>query len=63
MAENPDKWTSKYGSLVITGYDLATHEGVNEKGLCSQILHLAGDRDNGKRDQNREAIGVTQWVQ
>lgn len=49
VAENPHKWTSKYGSLVITGYDLATHEGVNEKGLSAHILYLAGECDYGKR--------------
>jgi penicillin V acylase-like amidase (Ntn superfamily) len=63
VAENPHRWTSKYGSLVITGYDLATHEGVNEKGLSAQILYLAGESDYGKRDPRLEAIGVTQWVQ
>ncbi len=63
VAENPHKWTSKYGSLVITGYDLATHEGVNEKGLSAQILYLAGESDYGKRDPKLEGIGVTQWVQ
>ncbi|MHB2166691.1 linear amide C-N hydrolase [Alsobacter sp. R-9] len=63
VAENPHKWTSKYGSLVITGYDLATHEGVNEKGLSAQILYLAGESDYGKRDRRLEGIGVTQWVQ
>jgi choloylglycine hydrolase len=63
VAENAHKWTSKYGSLVITGYDLATHEGVNEKGLSAQILYLAGESDYGKRDPAREGIGVTQWVQ
>ena len=30
VAENPHKWTSKYGSLVLTAYDMGTHEGVNE---------------------------------
>jgi penicillin V acylase-like amidase (Ntn superfamily) len=63
VAENPHKWTSKYGSLVITGYDLATHEGVNEKGLSAHILYLAGECDYGKRDPKLEGIGVTQWVQ
>ena len=63
VAENPHKWTSKYGSLVITGYDLATHEGVNEKGLSAHILYLAGETDYGKRDPRIEGIGVTQWVQ
>jgi choloylglycine hydrolase len=63
VAENPHRWTSKYGSLVVTGYDLATHEGVNEKGLSAHILYLAGECDYGKRDPKREGIGVTQWVQ
>jgi choloylglycine hydrolase len=63
VAQNPHKWTSKFGSLVITGYDLATHEGVNEKGLSAQILYLAGESDYGKRDPRLEGIGVTQWVQ
>jgi len=63
VAENPHKWTSKYGSLVITGYDLATHEGMNEKGLSAQILYLAGESDYGKRDPKLQGIGVTQWVQ
>jgi choloylglycine hydrolase len=63
VAENPHRWTSKYGSLVVTGYDLATHEGVNEKGLSAAILYLAGETDYGKRDPRLEGIGVTQWVQ
>jgi choloylglycine hydrolase len=63
VAENPHRWTSKYGSLVITGYDLATHEGVTEKGLSAQIPYLAGESDYGKRDPELEGIGVTQWMQ
>jgi penicillin V acylase-like amidase (Ntn superfamily) len=27
------KWTAKYGSLVATGYDIATADGMNEAGL------------------------------
>jgi choloylglycine hydrolase len=63
VAENPHKWTSKYGSLVVTGYDIGTHEGVNEKGLCTHILYLAGVCDYGKRDPKVEGIGVMQWAQ
>lgn len=63
VGENPHKWTSKYGSLVITGYDIATHEGVNEKGLSGHLLYLAGACDFGARDPKLEGIGVTQWVQ
>jgi len=60
---NAYTWTSRYGSLVLTGYDIATHEGVNEKGLSAHLLYLAGATDFGKRDPNRQAIGVAQWAQ
>jgi choloylglycine hydrolase len=63
VAENPHKWTSKYGSAVITGYDIGTHEGFNEKGLGAHILYLAGASDFGKRDPKVEGIGIMQWAQ
>lgn len=29
--ENAVKWTSKYGSVIATGYDIGTCDGMNEK--------------------------------
>ena len=63
VTQNPHKWTSKYGSLVLTGYDMGTHKGMNEKGLGANLLYLADINDFWKRDPNREAIGVVQRVQ
>lgn len=63
VAENPYKWTSKYGSLVLSAYDIGTHEGVNEKGLSAHALYLAIEAGFGDRDPKREAIGIMQWVQ
>lgn len=63
VAENPHKWTSKYGSLVLTAYDMGTHEGVNEKGLSGHGLYLAVNAAFGERDTKREAIGIMQWIQ
>jgi choloylglycine hydrolase len=63
VAQNPHKWTTKYGSLVLSAYDSGTHEGVNEKGLAAHALYLAGETDFGKRDPKRQGIGVMQWVQ
>jgi choloylglycine hydrolase len=60
---NPLKWTSKYGSLVLTAYDMGTHEGVNEKGLSGHGLYLAVEAAFGERDPKREAIGIMQWIQ
>jgi penicillin V acylase-like amidase (Ntn superfamily) len=34
------QWTSKYGSVVATGYDISTTDGVNEKGLMANLLWL-----------------------
>jgi penicillin V acylase-like amidase (Ntn superfamily) len=63
VALNPHKWTSKYGSLVLTGYDAGTHEGVNEKGLAAHVLYLAEASDYGQRDPGREGLGIMQWAQ
>jgi choloylglycine hydrolase len=63
VAEKPVKWTSKYGSLVLTAYDMGTHEGVNEMGLSGHGLYLAEEAAFGERDTSMEAIGIMQWIQ
>lgn len=63
VADNPHRWTSKYGSVVVSAYDIGTHEGVNEKGLSAHALYLAVENSFGARDPAREAIGIMQWVQ
>ena len=63
VAENPLKWTAKYGSVALSGYDMGTHEGVNEKGLSGHILYLAEEAAFGERDPKRQAIGIMQWAQ
>lgn len=37
---SPFRWTSKYGSVIVSVYDAATSEGMNEKGLAANILRL-----------------------
>jgi len=32
------EWTSRYGSLIVTGYDIATADGMNEEGLVVNLL-------------------------
>ena len=37
---NKDKtvnWTAKYGSVIATGYDIGTCDGMNEKGLEASL--------------------------
>ena len=37
---NSPKWVSKYGSVIASGYDIGTADGINEKGLVTSILYL-----------------------
>lgn len=34
------EWTSKYGSLAVSGYEIATVDGMNEAGLNASLLWL-----------------------
>ena len=34
------EWTSKYGSLAVSGYDISTVDGMNEAGLNASLLWL-----------------------
>jgi choloylglycine hydrolase len=55
------KWTSKYGSVTIAGYDKASTDGMNEKGLVANLLYLANS-DFGKPG-DRKTLSVTSWAQ
>lgn len=41
MGKKSLKWTSKYGSVVASGYEVGTADGMNEKGLVANLLYLA----------------------
>ncbi|MFV9474391.1 linear amide C-N hydrolase [Advenella sp. RU8] len=38
--ENSLRWTSKYGSVIASGYDISTTDGMNEAGLVANLLWL-----------------------
>ena len=37
---NTVRWTSRYGSIVASGYEMGTSEGMNEEGLVASLLYL-----------------------
>ena len=37
---NTLKWTSRYGSVIASAYNIATVDGMNEKGLVANLLWL-----------------------
>jgi choloylglycine hydrolase len=54
-------WASKYGSVIASGYNIATADGMNEKGLVTNLLYLA-EADYGK-DGTEPPITVGTWAQ
>ena len=37
---NSLQWTSRYGSVIASGYDISTTDGMNEAGLVVNVLWL-----------------------
>ena len=55
-------WTSRYGSVVGTIYDVASVDGLNERGLVANVLYLA-ESDYGKPDGSRPSLCISLWGQ
>jgi penicillin V acylase-like amidase (Ntn superfamily) len=61
-AENPLRWTSRYGSVIITAYDVGTADGVNEAGLAGHMLYLP-ETSVAQRDESQPGLSMSLWVQ
>lgn len=60
---NSIDWTSKYGSVVATGYDVSTTDGVNEVGLSANLLWLV-ESQYPKFDKNsKPGLTIAAWAQ
>lgn len=60
--DNSLKWTSKYGSVAVSFYDIGTADGINEKGLVVNSLWLT-EADYGKRDPKIPGLSLSLWLQ
>ncbi|MCX5493145.1 linear amide C-N hydrolase [Kaistia dalseonensis] len=58
---NTPKWTSKYGSVIASGYDVGTADGMNEAGLVANLLYLT-ESDYGGSD-GRPTLSISLWAQ
>lgn len=56
------EWTAKYGSVIAAAYDIATTDGINEKGLVANILWLA-ESEYPKEDKKKPAMAISIWAQ
>lgn len=55
------KWESKYGSVITTIYEIATVDGINEKGLVANTLYLA-ESDYGAVG-DKPPLCISMWAQ
>lgn len=56
------EWTSTYGSVVASGYDISATDGVNEAGLVANLLWLAESQYPAETD-GHSALAVSLWAQ
>ncbi|PRC49115.1 choloylglycine hydrolase, partial [Mycobacterium sp. ITM-2017-0098] len=59
---NSATWTSKYGSVVASGYDISTTDGLNEAGLAVNLLWLA-ESEYPADGADRPAVALSLWGQ
>jgi penicillin V acylase-like amidase (Ntn superfamily) len=60
---NSLKWTAKYGSVVATGYDVSTADGMNEKGLAAELLWLVESQYPVFGKNSRPGLTIAAWAQ
>ncbi|MGL4426699.1 MAG: linear amide C-N hydrolase [Alphaproteobacteria bacterium] len=60
--EGSPQWKAKYGSVITSGYDIASTDGMNEKGLVMNLLYLA-ESDYGKASPTNPPLSISLWGQ
>ena len=58
---NTPEWVAKYGSVVVSGYDIGSADGMNEKGLVANLLYLA-ESDYGDTE-GKPILSISLWAQ
>lgn len=55
-------WTSKFGSVIATSFDIISVDGLNEAGLAGHVLWLA-ESTYGTPDDTRTQLSQAIWLQ
>lgn len=59
---NSMAWTSRYGSVVVSGYEAGSADGMNEKGLVANLLYL-GESQYAPATPGRPNLSIVAWPQ
>jgi penicillin V acylase-like amidase (Ntn superfamily) len=62
VGASPIQWTSKYGSLAVSFYDLGTADGMNERGLVANLLYLK-ETEWGDPQPGKDTLSAGAWAQ
>ncbi|RUO31103.1 linear amide C-N hydrolase [Aliidiomarina soli] len=62
VGDNSLQWTSTYASVVTSSFDIASTDGMNEKGLVANLLWLA-ESEYPDYDSSQIGLSVAAWVQ
>lgn len=58
------EWTSKYGSVISSSWDIGSSDGMNEKGLVANMLWLVASKYPAfEKDGNTKGLSVSLWAQ
>jgi penicillin V acylase-like amidase (Ntn superfamily) len=58
------KWTSKYGSVISSSWDIATADGMNEKGLVANMLWLTeSEYPEFVKNGDLPGLTISAWAQ
>ncbi len=63
VGSNPIKWTSKYGSIATSFYDVGTADGMNEKGLVTNLLYLNEADFGDAAKSGKPTLSAGAWAQ
>lgn len=63
VGPNSLKWTSKYGSVIASAYEMSSSDGMNEKGLVANILWLSESEYPKWDGQSKPGLSIAAWVQ
>ncbi len=59
---NSVEWTSKHGSVITSGYDISTTDGLNDAGLSASVLWLV-ESSYPTPDKNKPGLTIAAWAQ
>lgn len=58
------EWTSKYGSVIASSWDISTPDGINEKGLVANMLWLVeSEYPPFEKDGGENGLSISAWAQ